>query len=179
MSIFSSIQHFFYKQALKRKKKTVNGNLSTMNFSKAKTIAVIFYAGKEQDSDYRRPILNYIETLRKTGKVLSPIAFVDESKLTEALGFDAFGKKELNWAQVPKANVVEQFLSNDYDILLCLYLERHPGLDFLAETCTAHMKLGFYKGENAFQADAMVHNKNNDLSQALRQLDELLKMINN
>ena len=179
MSIFNSIQHFFYKQALKRKKKTANGNLSTMNFSKAKSIAVIFYAGKEQDSDYRRPVLHYIESLRKTGKGVSPIAFFDESKLTENLGFDAFSKKELNWAQLPKGTVVEQFLSNDYDMLLCLYLDRHPGLEFLAETCAAHMKLGFYKGENAFQADAMVHNKNNDLSQALRQLDELLKMINN
>lgn len=177
MSILTSIQNTFYRQALKRKKKTATGNISTMNFSNAQSIAILFCAGKEMD-DSSKGVLNYAETLRRKGKNITVLAYVDEPKLPEGLGFDAFSKKELNWAQVPKGIVVEQFLNKEYDILLSLYEDCPQGLEFLSEATAAVLKAGIYKGENAFQADLMVHNKKNDFSKALSQLDEALNKIN-
>jgi len=175
LSILTTIQHTFYRQALKSKRKTAIGDISKMNFSVAKNIAVLFCAG---NVDTNKIVLNYTESLRAKGKNVSVLAYIDEPKLPEGLSFDAFSKKEVNWAQVPKGSSVEQFLSNEYDILLCLYNDRHAPLDFLAEASAAVLKAGFYKGEESFQADLMVHNKDADFSKLLLQLDEALNKVN-
>jgi len=146
-----------------------------MNFSIAKNIAVLFCAG---NADSNKIVLNYTESLRAKGKNVTVLAFVDESKLPEGLSFDAFSKKEINWAQVPRGSVVEQFLGNEYDILLCLFTDRIAPLDFLADASAAVLKAGFYKGHDAYQAHLMVHNKNGDLTKLLDQLDEALNKIN-
>lgn len=175
MSILTTIQHTFYRQALKSKRKTAIGDISKMNIAAAKNIAILFNAG---NVDSNKIILKYAESLRSKGKNITVLAYVDEPKLPEGLGFDAFSKKEVNWAQVPKGNVVEQFIGREYDILLCLYTDKHSALDFLAVASAALLKAGFYKGEDAFQADLMVHNKNGDFSKLLLQLDEALNKIN-
>ena len=146
-----------------------------MNIAAAKNIAILFNAG---NVDSNKIILKYAESLRSKGKNITVLAYVDEPKLPEGLGFDAFSKKEVNWAHVPKGNVVEQFIGKEYDILLCLYTDKHSALDFLAEASAAVLKAGFYKGEDAFQSDLMVHNKNGDFSKLLLQLDDALNKIN-
>jgi hypothetical protein len=107
------------------------------------------------------------------------LAYIDLPKVPDVLGFDAFCKKDLNWAMVPKGAVFENFLAQEYDILLCLYQESPEGLEFIAEATAAVIKAGFYKSDDAFQPDLMVHNKNKDFFKILNQLDELLKRINN
>ncbi len=178
MSIIKSIQNTFFRQALKRKKKAAGGNRSAMNFSTAKSIAVLIDLSKDTESQDANIVLKYINSLRGYGKTVSVLAYVDLPKLPEGLAFDAFCKKDLSWAKVPKGAACENFLAKEYDILLCLYKECPQGLEFLAASCSAVIKAGFYKSNEAFQPDLMVHNKNNDFSRALNQLDELLKRIN-
>jgi hypothetical protein len=179
VSLINSIQNIFLRQALKRKKKTAGGNISAMNFSSAKSIALLFDLGKDTESEHLNIVLKYIDSLRKGGKIVTMLAYIDLPKVPEGLGFDAFCKKDLNWAKVPKGTVCENFLAKEYDILICLYQESPEGLEFLAEATAAVIKAGFYKSQDAFQPDLMVHNKNNDFSRALNQLDELLKKVNN
>ena len=179
MSLINSIQNTFFKQALKRKKKTAGGNISAMNFSNAKSIAVLIDLGKDTESQDATIVLKYINSLRGYGKTISLLAYIDLPKVPDVLGFDAFCKKDLNWALVPKGAVCENFLAKEYDILLCLYQESPEGLEFIAEATAAVIKAGFYKSDDAFQPDLMVHNKNKDFFKILNQLDELLKRINN
>jgi hypothetical protein len=179
VSLIKSIQNTFFKQALKRKKKTAGGKISAMNFSTSKSIAVLFDLGKDAESEHVNIVLKYIESLRKGAKMVSVLAYIDLPKVPESLGFDAFCKKDLNWAKVPKGAVCENFLAQEYDILICLYQDCPQGLEFLAEASAAVIKAGFYKSHEAFQPDLMVHNKNNDFSRALNQLDDLLKKVNN
>jgi hypothetical protein len=178
VSLINSIQNTFFKQALKRKKKTAGGNISAMNFSNAKSIAVLIDLGKDTESQDAIIVLKYINSLRGYGKTISLLAYIDLPKVPDGLSFDAFCKKDLNWALVPKGAVCENFLAREYDILLCLYQESPQGLEFLAEASAAVIKAGFFKSDEAFQPDLMVHNKNNDFPKALNQLDELLKKIN-
>jgi hypothetical protein len=178
MSILTSIQHTFSRQALKRKKKTAGGNKSAMNFSNAKSIAVLIDLGKDTESQDATIVLKYINSLRGYGKTISLLAYIDLPKVPDVLGFDAFCKKDLNWAQVPKGAVCENFLAQEYDILLCLYQESPQGLEFIAEATAAVIKAGFYKSDEAFQPDLMVHNKNGNFSKLLLQLDEAINKIN-
>ena len=178
MSLIKSIQNTFFRQALKRKKKIAGGNRSAMNFSTAKSIAVLIDLGKDTESQDATIVLKYINSLRGYGKTITLLAYIDLPKFPDVLGFDAFCKKDLSWAKVPKGAVCENFLAKEYDFLLCLYQECPVGLEFLAASCSAVIKAGFYKSNEAFQPDLMVHNKNNNFSRALNQLDELLKRIN-
>ena len=67
-----------------------------MNFSTAKSIAVLIDLGKDTESQDATIVLKYINSLRDFGKTITLLAYIDLPKLPEGLGFDAFCKKDLS-----------------------------------------------------------------------------------
>jgi hypothetical protein len=174
LSLKSSIQNTFYQQALKRKKKMARESISGMNLSKARTVAVLADINAAGFSD----ILKYVESLKKENKTVFFLGYSSDAKIPEGLDFDIFCKKDFNWALVPKGAVVDKFLGENYDILLSLYKETSPGLDFLAEACAAHIKASYYRADKSTVFNVMVQNAENDLVKSIGQLHSLLKKIN-
>lgn len=178
MSLKSSLQHTFYKQALKRRQQQAALKRVPMNMGKASAIAILIDISAGLDSIINKAALGFAASLRKLGKEVSIFAFIAELKVPEGLEFDCFCKKDLNWALVPKGPKVEAFLEKPYDILFGLFLNESKALDYLIQAAKTQLSVGYYEPERTHLYDLMVHNAEQNFEKALKQMQETLQKIN-
>ncbi len=178
MNLKSSIQKTFYRKSLKKK---VKKNIATvpMNMSKASSVAMLLDITDGIDSPFNQAALKYRDQLEKKGKKVELLAYTNDVKVPEALGFDCFCRKDLNWALVPKGPLTNSFLSKAFDILFVFYKNESDALDFLAQTSDSKLVAGYYDENKKDFIHLMVHNEKADFARAVDQLDNLLQKINN
>ena len=80
--------------------------------------------------------------------MVSALGFVDQKDKSfehmSSLHFDFFSNTELNWYGKPQGMVIDNFLSEDYDILIDLSLKKFYPLTYLAVASPAKFKVGRY-----------------------------------
>jgi len=178
MSLKSSLQQTFYKQALKRRVQRAALKRVPMNMSKASSIAILIDISAGSDTIINKAAFSFAASLRKLGKEVSIFAFIAEPKVPEGLDFDCFCKKDLNWALVPKGPKVEAFLAKPYDILFGLFLTGSKALDYIIQVAKTQLNVGYYEPDRTHLYDLMVHNSEQDIEKAMKQMQDTLLRIN-
>ena len=73
--------------------------------------------------------------------------------------FDFFSKKELNWKGIPIGGNIENFIGEDFDILIDLNNYYNVPLRYLLVKSNAKLKVGPYSKENESFFDLMIYKK--------------------
>ena len=63
-----------------------------------------------------------------------------------------YTKKHLNWLGIPQQEIVEQFISSEFDILITLFTEFNNHMEYIVKMSNAKLKIGpcFPTGESFF-----------------------------
>lgn len=174
MSIIQSIRQYFYR-------KTLNNQLSTrkkssskkITFENAKTIGLLFDAN---DLNTRNVVLKYGDSLKKQGKKVKLLGFLENSHETENYTFDYYNLKNIDWAKRVKGEAAESFIKEPFDILITPMLNTTIHCEYIAALSQATLKAGPISEYVDHVFDVMVDIKGkNDLPEFIRQTESFLK----
>ena len=128
---------------------------------------------------------NYVKKIKEELGItrIMALGFFDEKELPHylhtKLNFDAFCLKDLNWYRIPHGNTVQNFIAEEYDILIDLTLRDHLPLQYIVAKSKARFKVGRLSDSNAHFLDMMIDTAGaHSLPQLIANIDRYLMMIN-
>jgi hypothetical protein len=174
MSIIQSIRHYFYRHSLNKKLNTHKKSSGRkITFDNANTIGLLFDAN---DLNTRNTVLKYSASLKKQGKKVRLLGFLENTHDTENYTFDYYNLKNIDWATRVKGESVEAFIKEPFDILIAPMLQTNKHTEFIAALSHARLKAGPITAHAPQAFDVMVDIKpGTDLPEFIRQIESLLK----
>lgn len=148
-------------------------------FENSKSVGLLFDATSNEDFELATRYVKYLKDHKKRVKA---IGFFQGKTIPEMvfskLEFDYFTKKDLNWYFKPLPGFVDQFIQDDFDILIDLNLERVYPLQYISTLSKAKFKIGrFEDGDTHF--DFMIElPEDKGLKYFLKNLDLYIQQIN-
>jgi hypothetical protein len=117
----------------------------------ARNIGIIYNATEFVSFEIIR---NLVKELMHDSKRISVLGYVDSNKLIDHYlyrkGFDFFSKKELNWYFRPVSSVVQQFITEPFDLLINLSLEYYYPIHYITALSPATFKVGKYSPDDEY-----------------------------
>lgn len=177
MSIKSLIGNYLLKKELSRQhRRVVVSNLGTAN-----KVGIIYYAA---DEGTYKAVKEFVRSLKEEGiRKIRAIGYVDKKAIPDhfpvKLEFDYFSKKNLNWYQKPSGVVVDNFLQEEFDILIDLSIDDCYPLKYILAKSKAKFKVGKQSEEKNAIFDMRIELKQvKSLRFLITQLNHYLNIIN-
>lgn len=134
------------------------------------------------DSDFReREYFRMRRVFKEEGKELNVIMYSSESKeeFEGSFKHQKIGKKALNFWKLPKADLVREYASKTYDLLICVSDAPDLPIEFLVNRIPAKFRIGL-SGNTNLKFDLIVFRKGSlKLEHYIEDLISYLKRINN
>lgn len=144
--MLGEIQKFFNKRLLKKRPKPIKRK--PLSLEHAQWIGVLFDA---TSIEHIEATTKYVEQLRKEGKQVRLLAYVDDKSKEIALPFPYFSKNDVNLFHIPSSNTVENFITQTFDILFVLHPKSTSLFEYIATLTDARLKVGpFSNDKNTF-----------------------------
>lgn len=150
------------------------------NFGQIKTVGIIFDSTNPEDFELVKRYVTYLREHRKKVKVIGfyPAKRIPEMTYSK-LEYDFFSSKEINWFGKPSSIVVQNFINEEYDLLIDLNINDHFSLKYISALSGAAFKVGKYNEKDIEIYDMMIDSDNTKtLKYFLRQVDIYLTMLN-
>lgn len=93
-------------------------------------------------SDVSLKTLNkYIKKLEEKDKFVSLLFMTDHAE-PEKISFQAFNKKSFTWYNIPKSQIVIDFIKKEFDMLICFNEHDLPEINAIMDLSHATFKIG-------------------------------------
>lgn len=155
--------------------------VQSMGLDTARSIGVIFNARDERTF---KQIREFTDQLRGGGlRTVKALGFVPKAEVASFLqssqDFDFFTREDFNWYYKPQGRKVAGFISEPFDILIDLRMNKFIPLLFIVGLSRAHFKVGRYgEGFKEFY-DLMINvDGNTELPYLISQIQHYLSMLN-
>ncbi len=168
---------FLLKHKLKKRKRTP----IICNLGQAKNIGLLFNSDIHADRETVKKLESFLKQENKTIEVLgySNIKKNDNPLIGDKNHHYVY-TNDFNWFYKPKNELINQFILNDYDILIDLYQDEEFPVEYMVKTSNAKFKVGcahLDKGLHDLMID--VSKKKGDSLYLSEQLKHYLSIINN
>jgi hypothetical protein len=181
MKLFDGIKEWLGRRALLREAAPMRRPVAK-NLAQSVKVGMLYLVTDEQAHAH---VKNYVKKIKEELGItrLMALGFCDEKELPHylhaKLNFDALCQKDLNWYRIPHGNVVQNFIAEEYDILIDLTLRDHLPLQYIVAKSRARFKVGRLSDANAHFLDMMIDTAGaNSLPQLISNIDRYLMMIN-
>ena len=95
------------------------------------------------------------------------------------LNFDAICLKDLNWYRIPQGNAVQNFMAEEYEVIIDLTLEDRLPIQYIMAKSRARFKVGRWSDSNKRFLDMMIDMAGSrSLPQLIQQVHHYLLMVN-
>ena len=177
-NIKDTIANFYLKLELKdivKVKKPIK-----FSFAKVGTIGVLFDATTSEDLELVKRYIAYLKENRKKVKVIGYFNVRDIPQLTYSkLEFDFFSTKELNWFGKPTPAHVNNFMEEEFDLLIDFNIADHFPLKYIAALSKANFKVGKFNEADKETYDLMIDtDAGQTLKYFMQQIDIYMAMLN-
>jgi hypothetical protein len=182
MSLFKNIKLSFANRVLKQELRS-SARTRTPNkfsFEKVKTVGILFDATNVEDFDIVKRYVVYLREHLKKVKVIGFFSTKDIPSLTYSkLEYDFFSTKELNWSGKPSSVIIQNFIDEEYDLLIDLNIRDHFPLRYISALSKAKFKVGKFDENDTEIYDMMIDADNTKtVKYFLRQIDTYITMLN-
>lgn len=155
MILIESIKEQIAFRQLKKESRTLNRVRKNPGFTNCSGIGILYDATERETFELVRELY---KDLKESGKKPVSLGYVDYN---EALAFhplarpecDYFFKNQLNWLGKPDGAVVNNFLEENFDMLILLTLSDSLPLDSIAVQSKAGVKIGRAESAVSFAFD--------------------------
>lgn len=149
----SYIIHFFINRELK----TLNRTKQVVNLSHAKSIGIIY--ALESETIYHA-VNALASQITKAGGEVKIIGFLPDKLIPNyylaRLKMDIFTKKDINLLGIPRKPFVEEFIQEEFDLLIDLSAIDYLSLNYIAGCSHANFKAGRYSDKMVSIFDFMI-----------------------
>ncbi len=174
MSIFRGIQTYFYNQSLDKLRKRRAKAKPPVSFEAARNIGILFDATELEE---RETVLAYAKELRNKLKQVRLLGFFDNKLNDSNFTFHYFNRKNIDWAQRPGGEFVEEFIEMEFDWLFNLALKPNPQFEYIAALSRARLRVGPMT-DNTFCYDIMIDAEGGSLRDFIQQMELVLAKTN-
>lgn len=150
-----------------------------INLNQAKEIGIIY----PWSSIYQNNIQQYIEQLRKEGKFVQEVGFVNLPKLPPT-GIPEktndriiLCKKDLNILKHPHGDYIDHFLAKEFDILINLDTDALAPLQYVSAMSHAKCRAGVWSKKSEQRFEIMLSNPESRMEDLILQFDHYLRKI--
>lgn len=181
MAIINNIKEKIGDYILKGRIGAVQRDRKVANLSEAKSFGIIFDSSNKDDFELVKKYVGYLKEMKKKVKVLGYFSTKDIPEMTYSkLEYDFFSERDLNSFRIPSNIFVNNFIHEEYDILINLNLYDHFPLKYIGAMSRAKYKVGRFDENNKEVYDMLIEcPTDKSFKYFLRQVDTYLAMINN
>lgn len=152
------------------------------NIALARKVAIVYVVEDEAAHNHVR---NYVKRLKEElgiGNVMA-LGYSDQKVMPHylhaKLNFDAICQKDLNWYRIPQGNTVQNFMAEEYEIIIDLTLEDRLPIQYILAKSRARFKVGRWSESNKRILDMMIDMAGSrSLPQLIQQVHHYLLMVN-
>lgn len=178
VKLFGNIRSKTGRFITNRKEKKLNRKRAVVNMDNAKSAGVLFDA---TDQKQYNTALEFIKFLESKGIKTQGLGIVNSKELmdfhTEKKGIALFTQKELSYFFKPKNEDANQFLNQEFDLLIDLTLDYYLPIQYTVALSKAKFKVGRFLEENSYY-DLMIDiSKNKTVSFLIEQMKHYLSII--
>lgn len=172
-----TVGSYFLSKEMRIRKRDMQG----IGLDAARSIGVIFNAKDESSFKLIRELTDH---LRGGGlRQVKALGFVPKAEVSSFLqssqDFDFFSKQDFNWFFKPQGRKVAGFISEPFDILIDLRLNKSIPLLFIVGLSRAQFKVGRYGNNFKEFYDLMIDVEGEpELSYFIEQIKHYLTMLN-
>ncbi len=179
MSFINTIKNTFGAYFLRQDMKGLTRDRGMLSLEDSKTIGILFDAGDKEEFELVKKYVIYLRELKKKVKVVGFFSKGTSADFTYSkLEYDFFTQKETTWYNKPSNKFVNNFIAEEFDILIDLNIHDHFPLRYTAGTSRARFKVGRKKEGDECIYDLMIEGtEGKGLKYFLRQADTYLQML--
>lgn len=168
------------KRILKKERTNIVRSNGLFNLTNSKTAGILYEASNVEDFEL---VKKYVGYLREYGIRVKTIGYFSKKEIPEftfsKLDYEFFTKKELNWYMKPLTTFTDQFIDQEFDLLIDLNIYDYFPLKYMAAISKAKFKIGKLSEDNKVSHDMMIEiDETKNLKYFLRQVDIYLQMLN-
>jgi hypothetical protein len=152
------------------------------NIGLARKVAIVYMVEDEAAHNHVR---NYVKRLKEEHGISNVMALgysdqkVMPHYLHAKLNFEAICQKDLNWYRIPQGNTVQNFVAEEYEIIIDLTLEDRLPIQYIVAKSRARFKVGRWSESNKRILDMMIDMAGSrSLPQLIQQVHHYLLMVN-
>ncbi len=152
------------------------------NLALARKIAIVYLVEDEATHNHVR---NYVKRIKEELGISNVMAlgFVDQKTmphyLHSKLNFEAICLKDLNWYRIPQGNTVQNFMAEEYEIIIDLTLEDRLPIQYIVAKSRSRFKVGRLSESNKRILDMMIDLAGSkSLPQMIQQVHHYMLMVN-
>jgi hypothetical protein len=151
-----------------------------LNIKAAKSIGIVYRADSEESFEL---VKRYVKFLRKYKIKVRAIGFFNENEIPDdvhpKLEFDFFCKKDLNFRLEPKCVVVDNFIDEQFDILIDVTVDEDEVLRDPVFLSKSTFKVGAGGKSTSEDLDLQISLKEGEgVRQLMKGVDHFLHLIN-
>ncbi|MGZ4034493.1 MAG: DUF6913 domain-containing protein [Bacteroidia bacterium] len=180
--MFKRIKQSIANRSLKKEMLSLfrNRKPNRFSFEKIKTVGILFDATNSEDYEIVKRYVVYLREHLKKVKVIGFFSTKEIPALTYSkLEYDFFSTKEINWLGKPSSPVVQNFINEEYDLLIDLNIRDYFPLKYISALSKAAFKVGKFDENDTEIYDMMIDADNTKtIKYFLRQIDTYITMLN-
>ncbi len=137
--VLSSIKKWSYNKELLEKKDAIGVSSSQTTINTGSKVGII-YAFREGSAE--ASIASVKDKLRTQNRIVSSLAYIDKKEETDGFTFKAYSRLHLKWNGIPEGPPIDEFLSRNYDLLICPERNIPEHMRFVLNLATSRLKIG-------------------------------------
>ncbi len=152
------------------------------NLAMARKVAIVYVVDDETTHNHVR---NYVKRVKEELGIsnIMALGFSDQKVMPHylhaRLNFDAICLKDLNWYRIPQGNAVQNFMAEEFEVLIDLTLEDRLPIQYIMAKSRARFKVGRWSDSNKKILDMMIDMAGSQsLPQFIQQVHHYLLMVN-
>jgi len=180
LAIINSIKEKIGDYILKGRAGTVQRDRKVANLAEAKSFGIIFDSSNKDDFELVKKYVNYLKEMKKKVKVVGYFSSKDIPEMAYSkLEYDFFSEKDLNSFRIPSNTFVNNFIEEEFDVLVNLNIYGHFPLKYIGAMSRSKYKVGRFDEGNKEVYDMLIEcPSDKSFKYFLRQVDTYLTMIN-
>ena len=140
MSFLEELQLRLRNRTLKRLVREKKFQREERDFTTSERIAILFEDVPQ--TDRWQELASYVKKMQQAGKSVRLLGYVAQKHPERIYEYPLFTSKDVDWQLRPTSEVVQEFLSPVYDLLLVINPNNNLHLEFISTLCKAHLRIG-------------------------------------
>ncbi len=152
------------------------------NLGLARKVAIVYVV---EDEAAHNHVKNYVKRVKEELGIsnIMALGYSDQKVMPHflhaRLNFDAICQKDLNWYRIPQGNAVQNFMAEEFEVLIDLSLEDRLPVQYILAKSRARFKVGRWSESNKKILDMMIDMAGSrSLPQLIQQVHHYLLMVN-
>lgn len=133
------IGEFLYKRAINRFRSTNLHKIRDGHFDNLRTVGIVFDASREKDL---KALAKFKHDLQQRDREVQVLGFFPTKDEVGHQSFGYFTEEHVNFAKLPKSEIVKQFIARPFDVLINMDASGHKPVNFVCAASQALFKIG-------------------------------------